>query len=70
MAGFTKEEIRQGNDLLRDTFFRIFGIVSLSNGVRHSPVKEEIISAVREFKNFNVNNDPYGEHDFGIFLDC
>lgn len=27
----------------------------------------EIINVVRNFNNFNEDNDPYGEHDFGAF---
>jgi hypothetical protein len=25
------------------------------------------VTAVREFSDFTENNDPFGEHDFGIF---
>lgn len=67
MAGLSKDQIRIGNDLLRDTFFKIFGIVSITDGVKHSPVKEQIITMVREFKDFSNSNDPHGEHDFGSF---
>ena len=28
---------------------------------------KEIIGKVRNFYNFNTDNDPYGEHDFGAF---
>ena len=27
----------------------------------------EILQKVRDFDNFNENNDPYGEHDLGAF---
>lgn len=67
MAGRTKEQIKQGNDLLRDTFLGIFGKVVLSEGVKFSPAREDILTAVREFKNFNESNDPHGEHDFASF---
>ncbi len=28
---------------------------------------DEIVSKVREFKDFTDDNDPHGEHDFGSF---
>ncbi len=29
-----------------------------------------LIEAVRKYKNFNEDNDPYGEHDFGVLYWC
>lgn len=53
------------NDLLRETF--LTGQVVLTAGIRSLPdnVREEIITKVREFDDFNADNDPYGERDFG-----
>jgi hypothetical protein len=28
---------------------------------------DRAVSAVRRYRNFGPDNDPYGEHDFGIF---
>ena len=42
------------------------GIQALGQSAVH-----KIISRVRMFNEFNTNNDPYAEHDFGaITLDC
>lgn len=53
------------NDLFRTTFLPIFGRVLLTPGVANHPSREAVISAVRAFDQFNEDNDPYGEHDFG-----
>ena len=42
------------------------GILVLTTGIRafgNNYIKE-IIKQVREYNNFNTDNDPYGEHDF------
>ncbi len=59
------EEIAKRNDLLRTTFMT--GKVLLTHGVQNSVDKEEIITAVREFNDFNDDNDPYKEHDCATF---
>ena len=38
------------------------------NALGHSAANT-IISLVRTFNDFNENNDPYAEHDFGSFMD-
>ncbi len=55
--------IRALNDELRATGRG--GIVLVSSGVAALPleVQAEIITAVREFQDFSVSNDPHGEHD-------
>ena len=55
--------------LLNDNFRRSFagGRVMLSRGVLASPVREEIIEAVKSFDVFTKDNDPYGEHDCATF---
>lgn len=71
-----RKEIREGNDLFRKTLFPeyidvlkivfpFYGKVILTDGVRIHPLHEEIIAAVREFNDFDVENDPHREHDFG-----
>jgi Protein of unknown function (DUF3768) len=58
---------------LNDTFRRSFvggtivvtaGLKSLSADRRHS-----ILAKIRAFDNFNEDNDPHGEHDFGLIQD-
>ena len=55
--------IRALNDELRATGRG--GIVLITRGVAAlSPeVQRAIVAAVREFQDFSVGNDPYGEHD-------
>ncbi len=61
------EKIKLKNDLLRTTFLPFAGRVVLTQGVYTHPKKQEVITAVREFKDFTPDNDPHGEHDFGSF---
>ena len=58
---------------LNDAFRRSFvggtvvvtaGFKSLSADRRHS-----ILAKIRAFDNFNEDNDPHGEHDFGLIED-
>ena len=55
------------NDNFRKSF--IGGKVLLTAGIAamSSEDKANIVSLVQNFDNFNENNDPYGEHDFGAF---
>lgn len=55
------------NDNFRKTF--IGGEVLLSAGIAamSSEDKANIVSLVQNFNDFNENNDPYKEHDFGSF---
>ena len=61
------KEIAKLNDLLRDTF--LTGKVVITDGVNrlNDVHKQEIITRVREFKDFTEDNDPHKEHDFGAF---
>ncbi|MBQ9034622.1 MAG: DUF3768 domain-containing protein [Alphaproteobacteria bacterium] len=45
------------------------GTFCLTSGIRAlgKDSVREIIDIVRNFNNFNEDNDPYGEHDFGVF---
>ena len=53
------------NDTFRTTF--IGGRVVCTAGVRDRGDREDIITRVREYNDFNADNDPHGEHDFGAF---
>ena len=55
------------NDKFRKTFTG--GQVLLTAGIAamSSEDKANIISLVQNFNDFNDDNDPYGEHDFGSF---
>lgn len=55
------------NDNFRKSF--ISGQVLLTAGIAamSSEDKANIVSLVQNFDNFNEDNDPYKEHDFGSF---
>jgi len=59
-------KIRTLNDTLRTTF--LGGQVVMTRGVADLPTQRraEIVQKVQNFSNFSKDNDPYGEHDFGI----
>lgn len=60
-------EIRYLNDLFRATF--VTGLVVLTEGIQALEYEDmaDVITRVREFKDFTADNDPHGEHDFGAF---
>ena len=61
------EKIRALNDAFRTTMTG--GKVLLTAGVNALPsdVKAIVIRRVATFSDFNEDNDPHGEHDFGNF---
>ena len=61
------KKIRELNDSLRQNFSG--GRVMLTKGVAGLPLatRLKVMQKVKSFNNFNVSNDPYGEHDFGAF---
>ena len=60
------DRIQKLNDIFRTTL--IGGLVNMTDGIASLPETEvaEIVRKVRLFDVFNEDNDPYGEHDFGI----
>lgn len=60
-------KIRELNDNLRQNFTG--GLVLITRGVAELPIDKqlEVIKKVHNFSNFNKDNDPNGEHDFGAF---
>ena len=61
------QRIRLLNDQLRKTF--VGGKIMLTAGVDalSDEAKAMVLSKVRTFADFNGDNDPHGEHDFGSF---
>ena len=57
------DKIRKLNDEARKTFSNCR--VMITSGVQDLNNLDGILTAVREFDAFTVDNDPYGEHDFG-----
>lgn len=62
-----KDRIRELNDRFRTTFAG--GVVMLTQGVDAlgTEAKAEVLRRVRTFNQFDRDNDPHGEHDFGSF---
>jgi hypothetical protein len=68
------EQIRFLNDAFRTTDTAIGvplanGQLVITSGVaaHGNDFIDRAVSAVRRYRNFGPDNDPYGEHDFGIF---
>lgn len=62
------EIIRDQNDRFRrGEDSTIPGMIVCTRGVNDLPdeAKSILMQKVKEFDEFNVNNDPHGEHDFG-----
>ena len=61
------DRIRMLNDTFRITF--VGGQVVMTPGVAELPqdLKAQALQQVQGFSNFNGDNDPHGEHDFGSF---
>ena len=61
----TVKKIRDLNDAFRKT--GIGGRIMLTIGIRELGERavQEVIEKIRKFSDFNENNDPHGEHDFG-----
>ncbi len=66
-AADTAARIRELNDAFRQSFSG--GKVVLTAGVDAliADAKAQVLSKVRTFADFNGDNDPHGEHDFGTF---
>lgn len=62
----TLAAIVSANDLLRTTFLN--GRVLITDGIRSLPedLQSRIIEAIQTFDDFGPENDPFGEHDFGV----
>jgi hypothetical protein len=66
----SRDRIRELNDAFRTNFAR--GTVLMSVGVDALPdmVKANALLKVARFSEFDEDNDPHGEHDFGSFSLC
>ena len=62
----TAERIRALNDAFRRTF--VGGMVMITAGVEAMPIEQRrsLLQKVRAFDVFTDDNDPHGEHDFGL----
>ncbi len=62
------DRIRDLNDRFRITLQG--GKLMLTNGViaMGPEAQERIVEALRRYDDFDADNDPYGEHDFGLIV--
>ena len=58
--------IREMNDAFRQSFTGGRVVMTVGVGALPDRVRGAVIAAVRAFDRFNGDNDPYGEHDFGV----
>lgn len=58
-------KIRALNDAFRTTFIR--GRIMLTPGVSSRSDLEDIMARVRDYADFDADDDPHGERDFGSF---
>jgi hypothetical protein len=65
----SRDRIRALNDAFRRSF--VGGKVVVTDGFESLTAKQRglILSKVRTFHQFNEDNDPHGEHDFGLIED-
>jgi hypothetical protein len=61
------DRIRCLNDHLRTTFAGGLVLVSASLAEGDKDLRARVFHAVREFSEFDPDNDPYHEHDLGFF---
>jgi hypothetical protein len=62
-----RSKIRRLNDAFRTTF--VGGVLLITAGVEALPpdLKARVLKKVRDFNDFDADNDPHQEHDFGAF---
>jgi hypothetical protein len=60
-------KIQELNDAFRTTF--VGGVVVITAGIEALPpeLKARVLKKVRDFCDFDADNDPHQEHDFGAF---
>ncbi|ESW61300.1 MAG: hypothetical protein Q27BPR15_07160 [Rhodobacter sp. CACIA14H1] len=63
---YDADKVRELNDTARQTFTGCS--VMISRGVAALDCVDAVMAAVRSYSEFNADNDPYGEHDFGSFV--
>jgi hypothetical protein len=65
----SRDRIRALNDAFRRSF--VGGTVVVTAGFESLPSdpRRSILARIRAFDNFDEDNDPHGEHDFGLIED-
>jgi Protein of unknown function (DUF3768) len=62
-----KVRIRELNDQFRTTFDGGRIVFTAGIDALAEDVKEEVVQKVANYDDFTADNDPHGEHDFGLF---
>ncbi|MBM3273110.1 DUF3768 domain-containing protein [Candidatus Kaiserbacteria bacterium] len=64
-----RDRIRELNDAFRMSFDQKLGRTVMTAGVDALPsdIKRKVIREITTFSDFTKENDPHGEHDFGMF---
>jgi hypothetical protein len=65
----SRDRVRALNDAFRRSF--VGGTVVVTSGFQSLSAdrRHTILATIRAFDNFNEDNDPHGEHDFGLIED-
>jgi hypothetical protein len=67
MADCETDKIRALNDHARQSFTGCRVLITPGIAELGEDTVGEILAAVRSYRSFTPDNDPYGEHDFGSF---
>jgi hypothetical protein len=63
----TAVSVHSGQIAFKNDIFRRSGSrIVLTSGVREIKDLRQLLETVRRFISFTPDNDPYGEHDFGV----
>jgi Protein of unknown function (DUF3768) len=65
----SRDRIRALNDAFRRSFAGGTVVVTVGFGSLSPDWRDSILARIRAFDNFNEDNDPHGEHDFGLIED-
>jgi len=62
----SRDRIRALNDAFRRSFVGGTVVVTAGFGSLSADRRHTILASIRAFDQFNEDNDPHGEHDFGL----
>ena len=65
----SRDRIRPLNDAFRRSFVGGTVVVTVGFGSLSPDRRDSILARIRSFDNFDEDNDPHGEHDFGLIED-
>jgi Protein of unknown function (DUF3768) len=65
----SRDRIRALNDAFRRSFAGGTVVVTASFNSLSADRRHSVLGKIRSFDDFNEDNDPHGEHDFGLIED-